>query len=175
MTPETFLVRPPLLDGYPRLDPTLDVLSQPDALLETQLLEVRSAAVVTRAVCLVDLKGSLYIDDGNVALVLAEGVERASWTTTRLKRQRSAWTILGSQCEEEGGALHLHLGCMPDGHAELVAQRLTFVIGDMPGMDEAPPDYTEATDEEIWAGNPTWDKPFTPLAVARRTVTAPPV
>jgi hypothetical protein len=51
-----------------------------------------------------------------------------------------------------------------------VAERLTFVLAVMRGMDEAPPDYTEASDEELWAGDLTWDKPFTPLAVSRRAV-----
>jgi hypothetical protein len=117
------------------------------------------------------MKGSLYFDDGNVGLVLAEGVRRASWTSVPQPGDRYAWTILGSSCVETDGGLHLNLACMPDGDADVVARQLTFVVGDMPGMDEAPPDYTEASDEELWAGNPTWDKPFTPLAVARRTVT----
>jgi hypothetical protein len=107
-----------------------------------------------------------------VALVLAERVSRSSWSAKPLDRERSAWTILSSDCAQEEQALHLWLGCLPDGQVDLVAQRLTFVIGDMPGMDAAPPNYGEATDEELWAGNPTWDKPFTPLAVSRRSVSA---
>jgi hypothetical protein len=38
-----------------------------------------------------------------------------------------------------------------------------FYVGDVPGGDEAPPDFTSATDDEIRVGLAQWSSSFAPI------------
>jgi hypothetical protein len=55
------------------------------------------------------------------------------------------------------------LAFVPSARMELEADSVEFFVGNVPGCDEAPPDYTEADDATIRAGLPSWSSTFEPV------------
>lgn len=56
------------------------------------------------------------------------------------------------------------LGFASDAELRLEADGAEFYVGDMAGMDCAPPDFVEDDDETIEAGMPNWTWTFAPTA-----------
>jgi hypothetical protein len=44
-----------------------------------------------------------------------------------------------------------------------MATSAEFFVGDIPGLPEAPPDFTEDDEETVAAGMPAWNAPFHPI------------
>lgn len=65
---------------------------------------------------------------------------------------------------ELGGRFTLLLGFASDAELRLEADGAEFYVGDMAGMDCAPPDFVEDDDETIEAGMPNWTWTFAPTA-----------
>ena len=55
----------------------------------------------------------------------------------------------------------------PGAQVELVAGAVVFFAGDVPGLDEVPPDYVEDDDEAIRANLANWDSPIAVVSAAR--------
>jgi hypothetical protein len=142
--------------------PEADALTERDALQEAQLLNVRMDPVRASAWFLFDCRGALQIEMGNTAVIAAHGVRRLSWEAEQTGRL-TAWTVVDSDPGVSDGMWSLSLAFVPDAQLDVQAASAEFFVGDVPGCDEAPPDYTEADDETIAAGFPQWRSTFEPV------------
>jgi hypothetical protein len=68
----------------------------------------------------------------------------------------------------DAGLFCMELGMWPSPGAqvELVAQAMVFFAGDVPGLDEIPPDYVEDDEETIRANLPNWESPIAVMSAA---------
>jgi hypothetical protein len=143
--------------GTPETDP----LREEGALDEAQLLEFRLDAVRSVAWLLFDCRGALQIRAGNTAILAAHAVTICSWRAAPRTRY-TAWTVVGSEPRMVRDGWSLSLAFVPDGRLELEAQAAEVFVGDVPGCDEAPPDYGVADDETLRSRLAGWHSEFTP-------------
>jgi hypothetical protein len=141
--------------------PEADALTERDALQEAQLLDVRLDALRSTVWLLFDCRGALQIEMGNTAVIVAHGLRRLSWTA-QPRGRLAAWTVVGSEPVARG-TWSLALAFVPSGRLDLEADSAEFFVGNVPGCDEAPPNYTEADDATIRAGLPSWSSTFEPI------------
>src|SRR2546430_982186 len=126
--------------------PEMDALTEPGALMEAQFIAGRLDAVRSEAWLLFDCRGALQIRMGNTAIVVAKAVRRFAWQTKRAGRP-TAWTIVGSEPAAVEGVWSLSLTFVPEARLEIEAEAAEFFVGNLPGGDDAPPDFGEADDE----------------------------
>lgn len=141
--------------------PEMNALSEADALLEAQLLDVRLHALRSTVWLLFDSRGALQLRQGNTAVVVANGLHRLTWSgnpTTPL----TAWSVVGSQPAISGRSWTLSLAFAPTAHLEVKAAAAEFYVGDVPGCDAAPPDYTSDDEEAIRVRLQSWSSQFSP-------------
>jgi hypothetical protein len=142
--------------------PEADALTETDALQEAQLLDVRLDALRSTVWLLFDCRGALQIQMGNTAVIVAYGLHRLSWVG-QPRGRLTAWTVVRSTPVARDGVWSLSLGFVPSGGLELEADSSEFFVGNVPGCDEAPPNYTEKDDATIRAGLPGWTSTFEPV------------
>jgi hypothetical protein len=141
--------------------PEADALTEIDALQEAQLLDVRLDALRSTVLAALRLPGGVA-DMGNTAVIVAQGLRRLSWTG-QPRGRLTAWTVVGSEPVASGGMWSLSLAFVPSAGLELEADSAEYFVGNVPGCDEAPPNYTEADDATIRAGLPSWSSTFEPV------------
>jgi hypothetical protein len=147
-----------------RVPPSLeaDPLRERGALEGAALLDVRMSAVWTCAWLLFDCKGALNIQEGNSALLVAHNVSRFSWVCREEEdgpknRAVERWELIDNDVEWGVEALLWRNVTLT-----LQARHCEFFVGDVPGGDDAPPDYVADDDETIRAGLASWTSPFEP-------------
>ncbi len=142
--------------------PEMDALTEQGALQEAALVAARVDVLHSAVGLLFDLRGALQLRMGTVAVLIARKVERFEWSTNRRSDHAVWYAVMDSVPDTRSGRLLLRLAFAP--HAELVveAEAAEFYVGDMPGMDQAPPDFLEDSDEVIRAGMPSWESRFVP-------------
>lgn len=155
--------------SYP--PPEVNPLTESDALREAQLLVLKFDAVVGVASFLFELRTALQLHETNTGVLVARGVRRLAWSGPERRTPRTAWTIGGSTVRVEGSLLRMDLGLWPSPGAqvELVAAAATFFAGDVPGLDEVPPDYVEDDEETIRSSLANWDSRIVVVSAARST------
>jgi hypothetical protein len=139
-----------------------DPLSEDDSLQEAQVLDIRFEVAAGVAWLLLDCRGALHIDEGNTAVLAAQSIRHLEW----LGSGHSSWyahTILGSRSRVDDPTWSLELELDPRSRLLLLAERGQLFVGDVPGCDNAPPDYTEDDDATIRAGTADWQSSFTPV------------
>jgi hypothetical protein len=142
--------------------PEADALTEVDALQEAQLLDVRLDALRSTVWLLFDCRGALQIEMGNTAVIVAYGLHRFSWVA-QPRGRLTAWTVVSSEPVARGGVWSLSLAFVPSARLELEADSAEFFVGNVPGGDEAPPNYMEADDATIRAGLQSWTSTFEPV------------
>ncbi|MGZ4617124.1 MAG: hypothetical protein ACXV5Q_00850 [Frankiaceae bacterium] len=143
--------------------PEMDPLTEEDALQEAQLLDVRFDALRSTVALLFELRTALQLREANTGVLVAYGVRELSWTAEPRSTSRTAWAVGGSIPRNEDRLFGLTLGMWPGAQLELRAESAAFFAGDVPGLDEAPPDYgidDEATVRTQLAG---WHSEFVPV------------
>jgi hypothetical protein len=143
------------LVGSPEMDP----LTEKDALQEARLNELIFDAVNRRVGLLIDLRGALQLRMARTGLLVLTGVEDFSWNSERRRTTRTAWNIVSSVPVNEDGTINLSLFFFPDAELTVVARGAAFYAGDVPGMPDAPPDFS-SRDEVVAAGMASMDSPF---------------
>ena len=145
--------------------PEADALRQPDALQESALVDIRMDVVTSTASILLDCRGSLHVPEANTAVVVLLGADHGSWQLPRAGT--FAWqTVIDWRVREVGDGIELSIGLLAGGDVILRAVRAEYFVGDVPGGDDAPPDFTTATHAEVRAGMAAWSSDFTPLAAS---------
>lgn len=140
----------------------MDPLIEQDALQEAQVIEVLFDITARRLGLLFDLRQALQLRLGNTGLMTFEGVEEFAWSAASRATPLTAWTVVTSVPEQRDGRVRIDLFFVPDGELHVVAFAAAFYLGDVPHLPSAPPDFTEATREEIAAGMPSFVSSFEP-------------
>ncbi|WP_153346372.1 hypothetical protein [Nocardia aurantia] len=158
----TFL-REQMADPSMIADTALDFnpLEEDDGLLEAQVLDILYEVAAGVVWILLDCRGALHVDEGNAAIIAFESIEHLEWRGNR----RSGWyshIILTSNCRVSGSSLSFELGLNPQSRLVVTAGHGRLFVGDVPGCDDAPPDFTEDDDRTIRAGLANWQSRFMP-------------
>jgi hypothetical protein len=145
----------------------MDPLAEQDALQEAQVVEVVFDPTARRLGLLFDLRQALQLRLGNTGLITFEGVEEFSWSGADRATPLTAWTVVGSVPELRDGHIRFDLFFVPDGELHVLALGSAFYVGDVAHLPPAPPDFIEATSEEIAVGMPSFGSPFEPAYMTR--------
>jgi hypothetical protein len=142
--------------------PEADALVEAGTLQEAALLEVRLNMVNSSVWLLFDCRGALQIEMGNTAVVVVRSLHSLRWSGD--SRGLRTWrAVLGWTPRTVDRRLSLTADVSPGGLLEVVGMAGEFYVGDVPGCDEAPPDFEAATDAEVRAGLAQWSSAFEPV------------
>jgi len=146
--------------------PEMDPLTEDDALQEAQVLDVRFDALAGVIAILFELRQALQLQEASTGVLVARGVRELGWTGPERDTALTAWSVGSSvpSAKDRLFGLSLVLWPHPGARLMLTAESAAFFVGDVPGLSEAPPDYSQgdrrALDSEV-AG---WDSPFEPVS-----------
>lgn len=142
--------------------PEMDPLTESDALLEAQVLDIQVDALRGMVAVLFEMRIALQIREGNTGLLVAHQVTDFSWRAERRSTSRTAWTVTGSEPSISHSEFGLRVDMFP--HAELVlrAGSGAFFSGNVPNIPEIP-DYGLADDSRLESMIASWDSEFVPL------------
>lgn len=155
-----FLTNSRRFEGYDL--PEMDALTEPEALDEAALIDMRFNAVDSSAWLLFDCRGALQVRAGNTAIVVLKSIRTLEWKCSQPKPR--AWRyVLGWESASHGSVLQVKFFADDTGEFRATCLAGEFHVGDIPGGDEAPPDFVSATDEEVREGLAQWSSPFTPI------------
>lgn len=142
--------------------PESDALVDSGALQESALLDIRINMVDSSAWLLFDCRGALQIEMGNTAVVVVRSLQSLRWSGE--SRGPRTWrAVLGWTPKAAEGRLSLTADVSPGGLLEVVGLAGEFYVGDVPGCDEAPPNFESATDAEVRSGLANWSSEFEPI------------
>jgi hypothetical protein len=143
-----------------------DPLREKGALEGAALLDIRMSAVWTYAWLLFDCKGALNIQEGNSALLVAHNISEFSWSCREevvgpRNRAVERWEPIANNAGWSVEALLWQNAAL-----SLQARHCEFFVGDVPGGDDAPPDFVADDDTTIRAGLASWASQFEPYYMA---------
>lgn len=148
-------------------EPEADALRQLDALQESALVDIRMNIVESTAWILLDCRGSLHVPEANTAVLVLHGANHASWKLPGTGI--FAWqTVIDWKVNEVDGGIELFIGLLAGGDVIMRAARGEYFVGDVPGGDDAPPDFTTSTYAEVRAGMAAWTSEFSPRGASFR-------
>jgi hypothetical protein len=137
--------------------PDVDPLRDEDALQEGQLIDFRVSALGSVAALLFDLRTSLQLDEGNASLLIVRGLDDLRWREVRTFSPLTAFTVVGSRTLVSGvGLIGVEIDFFPDASLVIRGIEAEFYVMDIPNIGEVPPDYSEASFEEIKDSLPAW-------------------
>lgn len=139
--------------------PEADALAEPDALLEAALLDVKMDASTSSVWLLFDCRGALQLEMGNTAVVVVHGVTDLQWRTES-RAQRRWRAVMGWQPAATGEGFSCAADLTSGSRLQVAGSAAEFYVGDIPGGDAPPPDFTSASDAEIRAGLASWTSEF---------------
>jgi hypothetical protein len=147
------------------VQPEIDPLTEADALQEAQLLDVRFDALTLTVGLLLELRMALQLREANTGVLLARGVRRLSWSGPSRATDLTAWSIGSSVPVDENGTFTLTLSMWPAPGAQfsVAAESAAFVAGDVPGLEDVPPDYGVLDVAAVRKGLAGWDSEFVPV------------
>jgi len=140
-------------------DPFVDL----GALQEAALLDVRIDLIRSRALMLFDLKGALQVRDGNTGVLVIDKLESLDSEMPVEPFDYHYPTVVGWVPSSLYGNVTIEIGLLSDASYRVVGQGGEFFVGNVPGMDEAPPDVLKANEDGILAGFQNWSSEFEPL------------
>jgi hypothetical protein len=104
---------------------------------------------------LFDCRGALQIRNGNVAVVVVRNVSELSWLNA--PRGGRTWqTVMSWEPRTHPAGLALSAALIPDAELSIVGSGGEFYVGNIPGGDAPPPNFTSPGDEEIRRGLASW-------------------
>jgi len=151
--------------------PEMDALIEDSALEEAALFDIRVNAVDASAWLLLDCKGALEVRAGNTAIVVIKSLQHLEWTCPS-PAPHSWCTVWAWKPSIAEGLLTVEFVLDGGGEFRATGSAAEFFVGDVPGGDDPPPNFTSATDEEIRKGLAQWSSPFTPLRASFLDLTA---
>jgi hypothetical protein len=78
-------------------------------------------------------------------------------------REGPIWySVVGSTSQVEDDRLALALDLVPDAELSIRMRSGTFYVGDVPGLADAPPDFTTADADTLWSNMVSWESEFEP-------------
>lgn len=107
-------------------------------------------------------RGALQIEMGNTAALVVRSVSSFQWSG-QSRGPRTWRAVVGWEPRVEAGGWILTAHLNPGGRLEIAGAGAEFYVGDVPGCDDAPPDFLDATDEELRTGLAGWSSEFKPV------------
>jgi hypothetical protein len=159
------LLRNPALRTYASM-PEMDPLTEEDALQEAQVLDVRFDALASVVGILFEVRQALQLQDANTGVLVANGVRELTWSGPSRDTALTAWSIGSSipQAKDQLFRLSLVMWPHPGARLSLIAESAAFFAGNVPGLAEAPPDYTDGDRAALGHEVACWDSSFEPLS-----------
>jgi hypothetical protein len=150
----------------PEMDPLRDV----DALREGQLLDFRVVALGSVAALLFELRTSLYFGEGNAGLLVIRGLQELRWYSAPARTPLIAFTVVTSSVSMgDAGLLKIENGFFPEARINIQGREAEFYVVEVPGIGEAPPDYSEGSFEGIKDSLPLWSSTCSLVQASRRS------
>jgi hypothetical protein len=148
----------------PEMDPFLDE----GALDGAYVLDIRFDALRSRAWMLFDCRGALQVVTGNTAVLVVNEVRSFSWADNDAPKPRRQRSVGVWRPSSANGNWAVHMGFESSSHLLITGSGGEFFVGDIPGGDDAPPDFMTATEEEMRAGLAGWSSEFRPINASFR-------
>lgn len=139
-------------------------LTQPDALQDAQVLDVRFHAVSGVLGVLFELRQSLHFYGPDTAVLICQGVSNFTWSAPARDTGLTAWSVDTSVPASEPFRLDLAIRSAPGASMTIASANAIFVVGHVVGATEAPPDYTALTPDLEMPGVANWASGFVPTA-----------
>ena len=136
-----------------------DPLVESDALLESQLLDVRVHVLTGSAAALFEMRTSLQFDRGNAGVLVLRGASSASWNLGGVRPGVIAYTVMQSRPFVEDGLFHFEVRLHPKSRVLLSGAAAEFYLVDVDGIGETPPDYAQDV-SVIGRGVPSWKSSY---------------
>jgi len=134
----------------------MDPLREMDALQEAQLLDSRVYPLTSVAALLFEMRTALQFKDGNSALLVVRDLNSFNWTSVATETPFTALTAVSSAPDRVDDLFHIRLDFHPEARLAVVGGRAEFYLLDIEGIDEAPPDYSDIDQDNIYQGLPSW-------------------
>lgn len=149
-----------------------DPFTQDDALFDTQLLDCRVCPTTNRVALLLEMRTAEFFPQGNAAVLVIHGLQAFHWEGTLTGRPLTAFSVQEYKSViASSGEVRLDLGFFPGGSLSVAGDRADFYLLDVPGIPQAPPNYTERTLSQVRDGLPWWDSSCTVLQACTTTST----
>lgn len=143
--------------------PEADALTEDGALVEAALLDIRYAPVSGVLWLLFDCRGALQIEAGNTAILVLTSVRAFRWEGAaagpRAWRAVTDWRVRPM----DRHSLEVVAFMEPAASLRVAFGAGEFFVGDVPGCDDAPPNFITASDEDLRVGIQRWESEFLPV------------
>jgi len=151
-------------DSWHLPKPDVDALTGEDALQDAQVLDVRLNALTGVAGVLFELRQSLHIEGADTGVLVCFGTRDLAWSGAARPTELTAWSVGGSVPSTRGTLFSITMSMWPEPGASLslTAVSAAFIVGQVPGLASAPPDYTAHDRTTIAADIATWSSTFEP-------------
>lgn len=151
--------------------PEMDPLTEADALMESQLLDIRFEVATSTLGLLFDLRQAIQLRSANTGLLLVRDVDHLEWEERfgeaehdliglrHIPQLHIAWNVIASILRPTD-LFSVELVFVPGAHLNVSGSSAEFFLGDVPGIGEVAASYTDDPIEVIEASLPHWDSPF---------------
>ncbi|MCJ0906511.1 hypothetical protein [Rhodococcus sp. ARC_M6] len=152
-----------------------DPLSVSNLLQECSVLDVKISTLTSRVGVIFDLRTSIFLGDGNTALLIVGETRSIEWIeeessvnrTGRVevdgRNQRShLHTSMGSTPRRGNDRFDIEIPCNPRSVLKISGGWAVFIEGNVDSIGESQPDLGLDTDEFIEAGFPQWSSVLNP-------------
>ena len=147
----------------PAVNPFQDV----DALLESQVLDIRYDGIRSTMGIIFELRMSYYLHNASTGLLIASNITEFSWDQVDRHNDRTAWTVYDCKAHRTPSGLSLELTSTPTAKFLLNAERASFYQLRIPHLENtAPPDYGDPDFSEIIESIATWNSRAEIMAAA---------
>jgi hypothetical protein len=146
--------------------PEMNPLTEKDALHEAQVIDVRFDALAGVVGILFELRQALQFHQANTGVLIVHGVRELTWSGPARDTALTAWSIGSSvpRAKDRLFGLSLVMWPYPGAQLSLTAESAAFFVGDVPGLSEAPPDYTDRDRSALGHEVAGWNSSFDPVS-----------
>ncbi|MFJ5309770.1 hypothetical protein [Streptomyces sp. NPDC088350] len=141
-----------------------DPFREDDALLDAQLLDCRVCPTSNRAALLFEMRTAEQFSRGNGAILVVHGLQSFHWDGAPMHRPLTAFSVQEykpSVTADNG--VRLNLGFFPDGALSVAGDRADFHLLEVPGIPQAPPNYSQRNLGQVVDRLPWWGSACTVL------------
>lgn len=148
--------------------PEVNPLAEEHALQEAQVLDVRFDVVTAVVGVLFELRQALQLREASAGVLVVRGVREFAWSGPDRGTELTAWSVGSSVPSTKGRLFSLSLVMWPHpgAHLVLAGESAAFFVGDVPGLQDVPPDYGLGDRRAIDSDVATWSSLFLPVSAA---------
>ncbi len=137
--------------------PEADALTEPGALQEAGLVDVRLDAIGGRIEFLFDLRSALQFRMADTAVLAVVGLRRLEVDrTTTSPVTRGTPYVMSSVSKIDDGWLDFAVVCLGGWSVDVRGRGAEFYVGNVIDLPDTPPNYSEDDDEAIRRATQSW-------------------